>query len=292
MSDIYTAPQRPHRQAGPSNRPLQWPEIESSAIQQWRNMTADLPRRNAQPRPEHRESQPQNIDTRRGDAGSSSSEEPASSGEKTRDITSYPKYLVQEFLRKYHATATNSEIIPSKDSFIRSPKITFLIDSPTNLICQICQQTPLKMVISAADPDPSMIAILPCGHISCHDCISSWLTYREICPFCRVELIHPKCKHQVQPRLIAQDTIHSLPETLPNDGAIGDMCFECTEEHTRHRSIQRLTDLAKRFERARLEAVDLGTDEAVEAMRRAQEAFERVPEDDFLALARIRHHQW
>ncbi|KAI1734029.1 hypothetical protein F4680DRAFT_439809 [Xylaria scruposa] len=292
MPTIYTDPQRSHRQAGPSNRPLQWPETESSAIQQWRDMTTGLPRRNAQPRPQHRETQPQSTNTRRRDASSSNSEDSASSCENPRDITSYSKHLVQEFLEQYHATATNIEIIPDKDSFIPSPKITFLIDSPKNLICQICQQTPLKMAISAADPDPSMIAILPCGHIACHGCISSWFTKSDLCPFCRIEMIHPKCRHQVQPRLIAQDTIHSLPETLPNDGAIGDMCFKCTEEHTRHESLQRLTDLAGQFKRARMEAVDLGNEEVVEAMRKAQKAFGRVPEEDLLALSRIRHHQW
>ncbi|TRX96957.1 hypothetical protein FHL15_002263 [Xylaria flabelliformis] len=295
MPTIYTAPNRPRHQASHLDRPLQWPEIESSAIQQWRDLTTGFPRRNAQPWPEHRENHASNTDTCPSDAGSSSCEDSASSGKNPRDVASYLKYLVRGFLKQYRATslATDTgEIIPNKDSFIRSPKIAFLIDSPTNLTCQICQQTPLKMAISAADPNPSMIAILPCGHICCHDCINSWLTDHDSCPFCRIDMIHPNCKHKVQPRLIAQDTIHTLPETLPDGGAIGNMCFKCTEKHMRHRSVQRLIKLAGEFKRARSEAVDLGTRETVEVMRRAQEAFESVPEDDFLALSRIRYHQW
>ncbi|KAI0856646.1 hypothetical protein F4860DRAFT_395072 [Xylaria cubensis] len=295
MPTIHTAPNQPLRQASLLDRPLQWPEIESSAIQQWRDLTTGFPRRNAVSRREHRENHASNTDTCPSDAGCSSCDDSASSGKKPRDVASYLKYLVRGFLKQYRATslATDTrEIIPNKDSFIPSPKIAFLIDSPTNLICQICQQTPLKMAISAADPDPSMIAILPCGHICCHDCSSSWLADHDSCPFCRIDLIHPNCKHKVQPRLIAQDTIHTVPETLPNGGAIGKMCFKCTEKCMRQRSVQLMTNLAGQFKRARSEAVDLGTKETVEDMRRAQEAFERVPEDVLLELSRIRHHQW
>ncbi|KAI0459521.1 hypothetical protein F5B21DRAFT_455137 [Xylaria acuta] len=296
MPVTYAVPHIPHREPRPSTRPLQWPQVETAAIQQWRGMTTGLPRRSGQARPEHREHQPRSADTHRSNAGSSSSEDSTSSSKKSRDVTAYLKYLVRGFLRQFRTTYptrdTRGEKIPNKDSFVPSPKITFLIDSPTNLICQICQQAPLKMAISAEDPNPGMTAILPCGHIFCHGCINFWLQGHKSCPFCRTGMIHPGCRHQVQPRVIAQDTIHTLPETLANGGVIGDMCFKCTERCTRQRSVQRLTKLAERFKLARREVEDLGTKKAIEDMRRAQEAFEGLPEDDFLALSKIRHHQW
>ncbi|KAI1746931.1 hypothetical protein F4782DRAFT_522905 [Xylaria castorea] len=296
MPTRYAIPHRPHRQPRPSNRPLQWPQIESAAIQQWRDITTGSPRRNEQPQPEYRENQQRSTNTPRSDAGSSSSEDSASSNKKPRDATAYLKYLVRGFLRQFHTMPpvkdTRGEKIPNQDSFVPSPKVTFLIDSPTNLMCQICQQAPLKMAISADNPHPGVTAILPCGHIFCHGCINIWLTSHKSCPFCRTSMTHPGCMHQVQPRLIAQDTIHTLPETLANGGTIGEFCFKCTEKHTRHRSVQRMTKLASQFKIARLEATDIGTKEAVEAMHRAQKAFESLPEDDFLALSRIRHHQW
>ncbi|KAJ2984530.1 hypothetical protein NUW58_g6012 [Xylaria curta] len=89
-----------------------------------------------------------------------------------------------------------------------------------------------------------------------------------------------------------QDTIHTIPETLANGGVIGDKCFKCAEKHVRLKSIQLLTDLARNFKTARRKAEDLGTDEAIKGMRKAQEAFERVPVDDFSTLSKIRHHQW
>lgn len=243
-----------------------------------------------------RETQSQSIDIRRSHAGSSGSEDPAPSSKKPRDGTTYLKYLVRGFLRQFRATSrvkdTTREKFPNKDSFVPSPKITFLIDEPPSLECQICQQTPLRIGITAEDPVPRMPVILPCGHICCHECSHSWLASQKTCPFCRTSMVHPSCGHQVQPRLIAMDTIHTLPETLANGGAIGDMCFKCTEKDMRQKSVKRLMKLAERFKRARREAEDLGTKEAIEDMRRAQDAFESLPEDDFLALSRIRHHQW
>ncbi|KAI0466823.1 hypothetical protein F4859DRAFT_496056 [Xylaria cf. heliscus] len=295
MPTIYADPHRSHRESRPSTRPLQWPQIESAAIQQWREMTTTQ-HRNGQSRTEHRENQRQNVHTCHSDVGSSSSDDSTSSNQKSRDATGFLKYLVRGFLKQFRGTSPvrdpREETIPNKDSFVPSPKITFLIDSPTNLICQICQQAPLKMEITAEDPAPGITTILPCGHICCHSCARFWLLSHQTCPFCRISMVHPGCSHQVQPRLIAQDTIHTLPETLPNGGTISDMCFKCTERHTRQRSVQRLAKLAERFKLARREAEDLGTKEAIEEMRRAQDAFEGLPEDHFLELSRIRHHQW
>ncbi|KAI1201425.1 hypothetical protein F5X97DRAFT_290482 [Nemania serpens] len=105
-------------------------------------------------------------------------------------------------------------------------------------------------------------------------------------------MTHAACGHRVQPRFIAHDTINTLPDTLGNGGVIGELCFKCAVEDRRATSIERWTELATRFKVARREAEDLGTDEAVENMRKAQKAFERVPEDDLWVLLRRRTRQW
>ncbi|KAI2623719.1 hypothetical protein GGS21DRAFT_533874 [Xylaria nigripes] len=214
---------------------------------------------------------------------------------KSRDITSNLKYLVRGFLRQFRADASasaNRKLFASREYFVHSPKVTFLIDEPDTLLCQICQRTPLKMAITAALPAPDMTAILPCGHISCYGCIKTWLDEHTSCPFCRTDLTYTDCSHQVQPRIIAQDTIHTLPETLARGGEIGEQCFGCTEKSLRKISLQRWAALTEDFLSARHEAEMLGTDDAVENMNEAQKAFEQLPEDDHWALTRLKLHQW
>ncbi|KAI0870689.1 hypothetical protein GGS24DRAFT_474357 [Hypoxylon argillaceum] len=295
MPFAYSIPNRQfHYEAGSATRPVDWPSLEHDAIQQWRGMTgSSLP--NNQPRAQQHEDRLRGTNSLDSDADFSGSEDSASS-KKKRDVTGHLKYLVRGFLKLFHATASatndGKEEILNKECFIPSPKVTFLIDKPESLICQICQQTSLKLAITAEDPGPDLAAIFPCGHICCHGCASLWLADRNSCPFCRIGMTHKRCGHQVEPRLIAQDTIHTLPETLANDGKIGDVCFKCGEKERREISIQRWTKLAEKFKTARHEAENLGTDDSIVSMRKAQKEFERIPEDDFWILTRMRHHQW
>ncbi|KAI0970529.1 hypothetical protein F4678DRAFT_112340 [Xylaria arbuscula] len=268
---------------------MQWSQRESIAIGQWRDMTTGSSRPgHHQPRIRDRES----TDSLRSDASLSSSSDSAS---KAQDVTAHLKYLVRGFLRQMRASHISSDDTkkhPSKESFVPSPKITFLIDEPSNLVCQICQQAPLKLAITAEDPGPGITCILPCGHISCCGCMNIWFEKHSSCPFCRTGMAHTDCGHQVKPRLVAQDTIHSLPKTLSEGGKIGALCYKCTERERREVSVERWSKLAKRYKAARREAEDLGTDEAVDDMRKAQKAFEQIPEDDYWVLWRRRHHQW
>ncbi|KAI0403727.1 hypothetical protein F4802DRAFT_275747 [Xylaria palmicola] len=250
--------------------------------------------------------EPQSADASNSDAScsSSSSSKSSVSSSKARDVTSHLKYLVRGFLKESSPDSGDSgpsgafhndeaaEPSSNNESFVPSPKITFLIDKPDDLVCQICQQTPLKMVIGTEHPTPEVTAILPCGHIACHACINFWLASHDSCPFCRTNMIHAGCGHQVRPRLIGHDTIHAIPETLPNGGKIGDQCSKCAEKQRRSVSVERWADLAERFQTARQEAEALGTDEAQAAMDRAKKAFERLPEDDFCVLTRTRYRQW
>ncbi|KAI1168209.1 hypothetical protein F5B18DRAFT_646743 [Nemania serpens] len=278
MPITYSNPRR--RRTSSSIRPVQWSDVDSEAIHQWRDL-AERPRstNNESPSRERHED---------------GSEDHASSNNKFFS-TAHLKYLIRGFLRQVPETTNatpNREEVPNQESFVPSPMITFLIDEADDLVCQICHEISLKLAVTAEHYSPDMTSILPCGHIFCHNCISVWLMGHDSCPFCRVVMTHPGCKHQVQPRSLAHDTIHTLPDTLAKGGVIGDICFRCADRDRRDVSLQRWTDLAKRFKAARREAEELGTDEAVENMRKAQKAFERLPEDDFWVLSKRQHRQW
>lgn len=275
-------------------RPQEWSSEVTEAIQQWRDLAGDRPRSHHRPQRDRRGGEPQS-DPPVSPAGSSGSEDYTPSN-KSLDVMAHLKYLVRGFLRQSRKTSTARSdrrgVPTNKECFVPSPMITFLIDEPDDLVCQVCQQTPLKLAITAESPNPGLTSILPCGHIFCHGCIDHWLASHDSCPFCRTVLTHADCKHQVQPRFIAQDTIHTLPPTLANGGAIGDLCFKCAAKDRREISLERWADSAKKFKAARQEAEELGTDEAIENMRKAQKAFERIPEDDLWVLLRRRHRHW
>ncbi|KAI1127151.1 hypothetical protein F5Y10DRAFT_243277 [Nemania abortiva] len=271
----------------PPNR-VNWPQGDTAAIQQWRRLAPRPPRA---PRANQQQQQQQRESHLGSDEDRSSSQQSSSS---QLDVMAPLKYLVRGFLRHIRATSAtdNRRRQANTEIFVPSPKVTFLIDQPEDLVCQICQQTRLKLAITAENPGPDITVILPCGHIGCHECINLWFGDHDACPFCRTDLVHRGCRHLAKARFIAQDTIHSLPETLPAGGKIGNTCFRCAEKQSRELSIRRMADLAEKFKAARREAERFGTAEAEENMRRAQRAFERIPEEDFTTLTRMRHHQW
>ncbi|KAK5624937.1 hypothetical protein RRF57_000653 [Xylaria bambusicola] len=277
-------------------RPVQWPRMQTEAIQHWRGMTTVSSHSQLREvRTRNQESQPRSTDSPRSDASFSSSGERVSSNRKPQELTAHLKYLVRAFLKQTRAASPASDTAgksANSESFVPSPKITFLIDKPSNLICQICQQTPLKLAITADGPGPSMAAILPCGHVACHGCFKMWFANHDSCPFCRATMVHIGCGHQVKPRLLAQDTIHSIPATLSKSGKIGTACFTCVQRNRREISVERWIKLGEEFMAARQEADVLGTDEAMENMRKAQKAFERIPEDDYWVLSSMRYRQW
>ncbi|KAI1431884.1 hypothetical protein GGR50DRAFT_697594 [Xylaria sp. CBS 124048] len=282
-----------------SLRTRRW--TDSDVIREWADTATELPSSDEPPQP-----QTQSGGEQRRSSDSFQSHPPRNNSpgnnspgsnlpRKSQDALAHLKYLVRGFLRQSRADTTTSERKKSssdKESFVPSPMVTFLIDEPDDLICQICQRTPLKMAITAAIPAPEMMAMLPCGHISCHRCISIWLANNSSCPFCRTDLAYKSCCHQVRPRLIAQDTIHTLPKTLTKGGTIAERCFGCAQKAQREASLKRWAILAEDFQTARCEAGIRGTAEAEEKMQQAQKAFEQLPEDDYWALTNIRHHQW
>ncbi|KAI1265712.1 hypothetical protein F5Y18DRAFT_426801 [Xylariaceae sp. FL1019] len=207
---------------------------------------------------------------------------------------SFSRQIVRRFVRKFKAPDERRKHFQAEQSFIPSPKVTFLIDSPEHLVCQICQQAPLQMAGGDTTDcdDPDIPAILPCGHVCCSSCVGLWLGKHRSCPFCRQSLIHEGCRHQVAPRPITLDTIHSIPPTLPKGGKIGASCHNCMEKDRNSIAVKRWLDLADRFKEARRQAEKSKSAEAIENLRRAQEAFETHVEHEYWTVTKLKQRQW
>ncbi|KAI1498667.1 hypothetical protein F5X99DRAFT_392635 [Biscogniauxia marginata] len=281
-------------------------EIQTNAIREYHNHA--LSTRTAEHTAEvrrHRErrqaEQQPSYESLGSDVGTSESDEssPSSSRRKTNRPKDHfnPKYLVRGFLKSIFRSRSSPSSKAEDDgrrrcsdheSFFPSPKTTFMIDQPNNLVCQICQEAPLKMGISAEEAKGTTPAILPCGHIACQSCLGLWLEANGNCPFCRHDMVYAGCGHNVEPRPIAHDTIHSIPRTLADGGRIGHSCHTCRAKAQREATLEKWLRLAEEFKAARQEAEELKTEEATQAMKKAQKAFERVPFDeayDTLALS-------
>ena len=195
-------------------------------------------------------------------------------------------------------------VVPEGEAFFPTPKVTFLIDEPKDLICQICQSVTLDMASSNCSSSSSSScsdcsgcasekqenrgrdkeknekaqpAILPCGHIGCYNCLTEWLTVHSACPFCRKVMRHKDCRHTVEPRVITHDTVHALPRTTAEGGTIGHKCRECRVEDSQAKALNTWEELAEDLRRARRQAKERGTEEAAKALKDAEKAFETAP---------------
>ncbi|KAI0165609.1 hypothetical protein GGR57DRAFT_497081 [Xylariaceae sp. FL1272] len=247
--------------------------VQNEAISQWRAIASP--------------STPRNKRTLSSESLRSATE-PASVGD------SFAKQIVRRFVRKFNASDERQKHFQAEQSFIPSPKVTFLIDTPENLVCQICQQASLHMggAGSAECDDPDIPAILPCAHICCRECIEQWLEKHRSCPFCRQSMVHEGCGHRVAPRPITLDTIHSIPPTLAKGGKIGGSCHTCMEKDRKSIAVKRWMDLAERFKEARKQAEKSKSAEATENLRRAQETFETHVEHEYWTFTKLKQRQW
>ncbi|KAK7999743.1 hypothetical protein PG990_012343 [Apiospora arundinis] len=192
-----------------------------------------------------------------------------------------------------------------QESFVPSPKITFLIDQP-KLMCQICQVTTLKLPSGCDDADrpqpgdfdydeteDATPAILPCGHVACTSCLSSWLAVNDGCPFCREEHRHPHCGHRVGHRSLTHSTIASLPPTKPEGGKIAADCEPCSVRTRERRARDKMIALAERYSAARREAEQRPeSGEALKALKKAKKAFERCELDVRYEEVMAEHTAW
>ncbi|KFH47146.1 putative RING finger protein-like protein [Hapsidospora chrysogenum ATCC 11550] len=160
---------------------------------------------------------------------------------RSRRTADKPLTTLRERLRDCKLITKGKSILPpwlqtqprqdSAQYFIPCPKITFIIDDPPppKLTCQICRDTSfeLRSVPLGIDVDDATFSLLPCGHVAGSRCLEKWCSAYGACPFCRMELHYPGCRHPVPPRPITDETIHVLPRTLPDGGALPSLCREC-----------------------------------------------------------------
>lgn len=144
------------------------------------------------------------------------------------------------------------------ECFLPHPKITFLVDRPRGLVCQICKVSSLS-VRSERDAglldDDCTPAVLPCGHVAGARCLEEWFRSgagsRRDCPFCRKRLTYAACGHRVHERRVTQESVHLLPKTLPAGGCLPDRCAECTKRVLKKAAERRYDDTNREFMEAR-----------------------------------------
>lgn len=128
-----------------------------------------------------------------------------------------------------------------RESFFPIPLVTFSIDAPDNIVCQICRVSELRLTppgVPRRRPLPpytdDMPAIMPCGHVAGAVCLETLMEESEdeawLCPFCRMDLVYARCGHRIKPRVLTSQSIASLPLTLPMGGEIPQLCRSCEED--------------------------------------------------------------
>lgn len=259
--------------------------VVNESIDTWRSRAAPRPRA-------PREAEPRRDETRRHEsltASSRASSRESSSvrrertpvsrhrGTEALDVSSIIREFEEISLCGYEDEVSPPTYEPT-DNFFPNPKITFFVDRPDNLVCSVCQETPLKMSSSPqshACKEDSVIS--PCGHVFCRGCLDTWIEAHQSCPLCRFELTR-KCGHAIEPRVIAKDTILSLPPTLPEGGKVAPTCWECRQ----HAQAKKLGQLAKHFRLCRQvlvrceQEVDYGSIEAHVMVDKAQKAHDKA----------------
>ncbi|KAI1470490.1 uncharacterized protein F4812DRAFT_469078 [Daldinia caldariorum] len=176
-------------------------------------------------------------------------------------------------------------------SFFPDPMITFLVDQPRDLLCQICQTTTLSIATSAHTPDEHTPGILPCGHMACHTCLWSWVIRNKTCPFCRKEMKHSGCGHTLKPALITHDTIARLPKTLSRGGTIGETCRECRDRENRGKTYILWGIATNAVRISRQAPPDADPRNASRAEEVARELFESVPQG-YLKNLNLEKNAW
>ncbi|OTB13174.1 hypothetical protein K445DRAFT_24986 [Daldinia sp. EC12] len=176
-------------------------------------------------------------------------------------------------------------------AFFPDPMISFLIDRPKDLLCQICQTTTLSIGPLSHSPDEHTPAILPCGHLACHTCLNAWVSRNKNCPFCRKEMKYSGCGHTLTPALITHDSIATLPKTIPRGGIIGQNCRGCRDKENKENAYI-LWGIAANGVRMSRQAPP-GTDpsDARRMEEIARELFESVP-DRFTANNYLDRNTW
>ncbi|KAL6923562.1 hypothetical protein ACHAPO_001724 [Fusarium lateritium] len=138
-----------------------------------------------------------------------------------------------------------------EESFIPFPKVTFLIDEPIRLECQICHQANCQIRSDAEPLDESDFSLMPCGHAACSSCLEKWFKTQDTCPFCRSKLAYPGCGHAIPARSLTKEGLHLLPRTLPDQGWIPSFCAQCLKTTLMTHAEEKFQQAAQEFRAAR-----------------------------------------
>ena len=166
------------------------------------------------------------------------------------------------------------------ESFFPFPKITFLIDRPAELLCQICREAKCEIESERDHLGDSTFSILPCGHAAGSRCLQTWLRTHSTCPFCRFNLRYPGCGHKIPARPLTKESVHILPRTLSDRGNIPHLCARCLKKSLLIQAEARFEVAAHEFQQARRRFHHTGSEREEEIMMARREDFETVMQDE------------
>ncbi|KAI0413132.1 hypothetical protein F5X98DRAFT_379102 [Xylaria grammica] len=95
--------------------------------------------------------------------------------------------------------------------------------------CGICNT---KLAITnQVDHHHESFAMLPCGHVFGHECVTKWLSHKPNCPICRKSFEHRICHHYADPQEIQGGADFNICRDLPPTMAVGEQlpgfCNKC-----------------------------------------------------------------
>ncbi|KAK0715806.1 hypothetical protein B0H67DRAFT_250997 [Lasiosphaeris hirsuta] len=149
-----------------------------------------------------------------------------------QDLVAYSRTHQIQSMAQPQAPAPNWD-----DCFVPDPRYTFLY-AKKQIGCVICKEHVLRLRPEMETLDEcrdSIPALLPCGHVFGRACLEEWLSQGNLsCPACRIALVYPICRHAIRPRNLYEDTIFTVPKTIPRGGVIDISCEICLEGTNHH----------------------------------------------------------
>ena len=184
-------------------------------------------------------------------------------------------------------------IYEDKESFFPYPAVTFMVDKPDNIVCQICLESRLSLGPHNFFNLDCMPAVMPCGHVAGRLCLETFLADKHdndrACPFCRFPLIHPECEHGVRPKVLGNDGIMALPATIPAGGEVPDKCEICRWEDAMWRWTAIVADAREDVVQAKQRYWEQRTTERAAELMNFVNALDRVRIEATEEIQLVRH---
>jgi hypothetical protein len=139
-------------------------------------------------------------------------------------------------------------------NFIPCPRTSLELDKDKLGSCGICHQSQLRLRSGKRGITDETIAILPCAHVACYNCLKKSLAFNKSCPFCRVPLQYQLCGHASKLiRPITRENLFRIPNTMPMGGSIPLQCYECAVKTDERVHKYLLDSMLKKFQKLRSE---------------------------------------